>query len=424
MSRHIVVLHRWATPYALYENYVDHSVDRVTYITTPVGVSGVPTAATAMRIVAATDDPDEVEAALRSLEVAHGDADAIIALKEDDLLVAAGLRARRGLPGWSAEDLRVFRDKLAMAKAVAGTGERLPPFSDVETVEHIADFGHAQGWPVVLKPRFGSSSAGVTVLREVDLADFDLEGRSASRGPHLVQTLATGTLVHVDGVHVDGTLPVWRAHRYLNSPLRFRSGDWVGSVEIDDHAMLRSLHDHTLTIVSRLARGRSTVFHLETFVSSGASGPTCTFLEVGARVGGAEIPLLWRDIHGHDLMGTAFRLALGESAGLAMPGHDSVPRELGGLLLIAAPARRPCTITSADSALGASWAPGELYGEDVVGVGQVISDADAYYEHVGGRYRFRGTDTTALEKAIRTVADRVRIEGRTVPQRRPGSVPA
>ncbi|MFT4395310.1 ATP-grasp domain-containing protein [Gordonia lacunae] len=419
MSRHIVVLHRWAAPYALYEDYVDHTVDRVSYITTPTGVDGVPAGAAAMRIVAATDDPDEAEAALRSLEVAHGDADAIIALKEDDLLVAAGLRARRGLPGWSAEDLRVFRDKLAMAKAAAGTGERLPAFTAVETGQDIAAFGHAQGWPVVLKPRFGSSSAGVTVLRKDDLADFDLDGRSASWGPHLAQTLATGTLVHVDGVHVDGTLPVWRAHRYLNTPLGFRSGDWVGSVEIDDPAMLRSLYDHTLTIVSRLARGRSTVFHLETFVSSGASGPTCTFLEVGARVGGAEIPLLWRDIHGHDLMGTAFRLALGESVGLAMPGHDSVPRELGGLLLIAAPARRPCTITSADSALDSSWAPTELYGEDVVGVGQVISDADAYYEHVGGRYRFRGHDAAAIEKAILTVAKRVRIRGRSLHSSRP-----
>lgn len=419
-----MVLHRWAAPYALYEDYVDHTVDRVSYITTPIGVDGVPAGAAAMRIVGATDDPEEAETALRSLEVALGVADAVIALKEDDLLVAAGLRARRGLPGWSADDLRVFRDKLAMANAVAGTGESGPASAAVETRSDIADFGRAHGWPVVLKPRFGSSSAGVDIVTEDELAAFDLDGHVAGRGPYLVQTVAAGTLVHVDGVHADGALPVWRAHRYLNTPLGFRSGGWVGSVEIDDPATLRCLHGHTLSIVSRLARGRSTVFHLETFVSSGDAGPTCTFLEVGARVGGAEIPLLWRDIHGHDLMGVAFRLALGEPVGLLSPKPHAAPGELAGLLLVAAPAQRPCEITSSQTVLGTDWAPTELYGEDVVPEGKVISDADAYYEHVGGRYRFRGSDTAAIENAILTVADRVRIHGRTVPAARPGSVPA
>lgn len=418
-----MVLHRWTAPYALYEDYVDHTVDRVSYITTPTGADGVPPGAAAMRIVAATDDPDETETALRSLELTLGDADAVIALKEDDLLVAAGLRARRGLPGWSADDLRVFRDKLAMAKAAADTGEQMPVSAAAETADDIADFGRTHGWPVVIKPRFGSSSTGVDIVAEDGLAAFDLDGRVASLGPHLVQTIATGTLVHVDGVHADGALPVWRAHRYLNTPLGFRAGGWVGSVEIDDPAVLSSLHDHTLSIVSRLARGRSTVFHLETFVSSGDSGPTCSFLEVGARVGGAEIPLLWRDIHGHDLMGVAFRLALGEPVEVPSPGFRAGPGELAGLLLVAAPAQRPCVITSTQTVLGTDWAPGELYGEDVVPAGEVISDADAYYEHVGGRYRFRGHDTTSLEEAIRTVADRVRISGRTVPAPRPRSVP-
>lgn len=419
-----MVLHRWAAPYALYEDYVDHTVDRVSYITTPIGVGGVPAGAAAMRIVAATDDPDEAETALRSLEVGLGAADAVIALKEDDLLVAAGLRARRGLPGWSAEDLRVFRDKLAMAKAAADTGERMPVSAAAESAGDIADFGRTHGWPVVLKPRFGSSSTGVDLVTEDDLAAFDLDGRVASLGPHLVQTIAAGALVHVDGVHADGALPVWRAHRYLNTPLGFRAGGWVGSVEIDDPAVLSSLYDHTLSIVSRLARGRSTVFHLETFVSSGDSGPICTFLEVGARVGGAEIPLLWRDVHGHDLMGVAFRLALGEPAEITSEDSRSGRGDLAGLLLVAAPAQRPCEITSSQTVLGTGWAPAELYGEDVVPAGKVISDADAYYEHVGGRYRFRGTDTAAIENAILTVAGRVRIDGRTVPSARPGSVPA
>ncbi|MFE0751699.1 acetyl-CoA carboxylase biotin carboxylase subunit family protein [Gordonia sp. NPDC058843] len=422
MSRHVVVLHRWATPYALYENYIDHTVDRVSYITTPTGAAGVPSGAAAMRIVAATDDPDEAEAALRSLEIAHGGADAVIALKEDDLLVAAGLRARRGLPGWSADDLRVFRDKMAMAKAVATTGERLPAFAAVESWRDIEEFGRSHGWPVVLKPRFGSSSAGVIVVREDEPAGLDLGTRVAELGPHFVQTLATGTLLHVDGVHAEGSLPVWRVHRYLNTPLGFRSGGWVGSVEVDDPATLRLVHDHALKIVTRLARGRSTVFHLETFLSTGESGPRCTFLEVGARVGGAEIPFLWRDIHGHDLMETAFRLALGERVTPDPVDEVHAPRELGGLLLVAAPTQRPCEITAATAALGTDWAPPELYGENVVSVGDIISDADAYYEHVGGRFRFRGHDAAAIASAIDQVAVRMRLTGRPVAPSQPEGV--
>ena len=127
-----------------------------------------------------------------------------------------------------------------------------------------------------------------------------------------------------------------------------------------------------------------------------------------ARVGGAEIPLLWREVHGHDLMETAFRIQLG----LAI--RAEVPRladEVGGWLLIPAPADRPCRITEITPMVGRRPGP---YAEVLLPVGEVLPDADSYYEHVGGRFRFRGASSQAVEAAIREIAADFRVSAEPV----------
>ena len=97
------------------------------------------------------------------------------------------------------------------------------------------------------------------------------------------------------------------------------------------------------------------MFHLEIFVGlegrDAQSRPLCTFLEVGARTGGAETPFVWREVHGYDLMEAAMRIQLGwdipsvRSTGPATGG-------VGGWLLVPAPAARPCRITEATPMVG------------------------------------------------------------------------
>ena len=148
----------------------------------------------------------------------------------------------------------------------------------------------------------------------------------------------------------------------------------------------------------------SLVFHLELFLAQEAGEePTCTFLEVGARVGGAEIPFLWRDVHGYDLMAAAMRIQLGEPVEPPAVGDGD---ELAGWLLAPAPARRPCLISDVTPMVGREPGP---YAEDLPRVGDVVPLADAYYEHVGGRFRFRGPTSGDVEKAILLTAADFRV---------------
>ncbi|MGW2492627.1 ATP-grasp domain-containing protein [Streptomyces sp. NPDC001606] len=399
-GRHIVVVNRWAEHYAAYERYVDHAADRVTYVTTEVGRAAVPDGAADLRTVGATDDLAAVAAAVRELAAVHGGPDHVVALKEDDLLVGARLREEWGCPGPRPQDLAHFRDKHAMADRVARAGLAVPAFALVRTAEEIRSFGAAHGWPLIVKPLAGSSSAGV---RRLDGPE-DAEDPAPADGPLLAQAYDPRPIYHVDGVFTGEELAVVRASRYLNTCLDFRGGTVLGSVEESDPALRSAIADYSVRVLRALST-RATVFHLELFVDRETGD--CAFLEVGARAGGAEIPFVWRELHGYDLVETAFRIQLGLPPA---PAPADAGTEVGGWLLAPAPAERPCRITEITSMTGRTPGP---YAEALLARGDVLPEADSYYEHVGGRFRFRGASSAAVEEAIRATAADFRV--RAVP---------
>jgi hypothetical protein len=395
-AEHVVIINRWAERYADFSRYVDHRAHRVTYVSTEVGLSAIPSEATEVVTVKATDDLAEVTAAVDGLARRHGAPDRIVALKEDDLLVGAALREKWEVPGPRVDQLLPFRDKFLMATRVAEAGVTVPDFALVPDARAVRGFAKFAGWPVIVKPTIGSSSAGVVRLN----GPADLSGLSFAEGPQLVQAFNPHQIYHVDGVFTGERLLVLRPSRYLNNCLEFRSGGILGSVEESDPEITGIIAEFTLRVMRALS-DRALVFHLEMFVD--ADTGSCAFLEVGARVGGAEIPLLWREVHGHDLMETAFRIQLG------LPIREEVPRiadEVGGWLLIPAPEDRPCRITEITPMTGRRPGP---YAEVLLTVGEVLPDADSYYEHVGGRFRFRGESSQAVEAAIRAIAADFRV---------------
>jgi biotin carboxylase len=404
VQRHVVVIHRWRAEYIDYTTVLDHTVNRVSYITTEVGLTRVPDLAAGVEIVAATDDLVTVRRAVSALAERHGPPERIVALKEDDLLTAATLRAEWGCEGTRPDQALRFLDKLVMAEVLTDRGLSVPPTAPVENTDDVCIFAEKHGWPVIVKPRIGSSSDGVVRLHGPSDADrIDFAGR-----PMLAQVHNPHPIYHVDGVYLDGRLAAFRASRYVNDCLAFRTGDYLGSVEEDRPAIVSAVG----AAAERFLGAFDTdplVFHLEMFVGPdvGADGPACTFLEVGARVGGSEIPFLWREVHGYDLMAAALRLQLGESLEAPVLTDD----EVAGWLLVPSPARRPCRITEVTPLAGR--VPG-LYAEALLDRGEVLPLADAYYEHVGGRFRFRGTTSRTVEEAIQVAAADFRISAEPV----------
>lgn len=90
---HIVVVHRLRDEHAPYENYIDHTTHRVTYVTTELGWPSLPPAAAGVVEVTATDDFGQVSAAAAALTALFGAPDRVVALNEGDLDTAALVRA-------------------------------------------------------------------------------------------------------------------------------------------------------------------------------------------------------------------------------------------------------------------------------------------------------------------------------------------
>lgn len=402
---HIVVINRWRERYAEFTRYIDHAEYRVSYVSTEVGTGSVPPQANEVVLVPATDDLERVRAEVRGLAARHGAPVAIVALKEDDLLVGAALREEWDVPGPRQPSQIVFRDKYVMCRAVADAGLDVPDFAAAASPEDVRAFGTAAGWPVIVKPRTGSSSAGVVrVDGPEQVAGLDLDSE-----PMLVQAFVDAPISHVDGLFDGRRLLAWRASRYLNTCLGFRGGSFLGSVEIDDPEVNAAVERAATAYLGALSPDRPTVFHLELFLDRGPDGGTvCRFLECGARVGGAEIPFLWREVHGYDLMHAAWQLQLDRPLP-PVPPSAAAPHtdgEVAGWMLVPAPAERPCRITESVSMTGRADGP---YAEVVLRPGEVLPDADAYYEHVGGRFRFRAPDAAAAEAAITATATDFRV---------------
>ncbi|MCX4744052.1 biotin carboxylase [Kitasatospora sp. NBC_01287] len=413
---HIVVLHRWRDRHARYAEYLDHRALRVSYVTTELARGSVPPEAAAVLVVSATDAQAEVRGAVAELTGRLGPVRRLVALNEGDLDTAAALRTELGLPGQQTADLARFRDKLVMVAAADRAGVRVPAYADAPDAAAVLAFAERHGWPVVLKPRRGTASRGVVVLDGAgELAR--LQGALGAE-PHLVQSFVPAPVFHLDGLWTGERLGPWRASRYVNSCREFTEGAFLGSVEVDDAELLAPIERFTTEVAAALGDGEPWVFHLEVFVNAGPDGaPLLTFLEAGARVGGAEIPFVWREVHGFDLMAAAVDIQLDRTpAAPALP-----PTRTAGWLLLPLPVAPPCRVLEARCAAGATGGAtgGATAGDGpyarVVPVPGTVIPKVGGYEHVAARFRFQGATGREVEAAIVETATSFRVRCEALP---------
>lgn len=397
-SPHVLVIHRWRDRYALYADYIDHRAHRVTYVTTELGRESVPAAAAAVVTVPATDDLAAVCEAVTGLAERFGPPERLVALNEGDLDVAAQVRERFGIAGQKPAELAVYRDKLVMCRRVAAAGLPVPAFAAAPDVGAVREFGRAHGWPLIVKPRRGTASRGVIRLNgEDDLGLLEAAGVLDAE-PHLVQSFVDAPILHIDGLWAGNELGGWTASRYINSCADFAQGVFLGSVEEDDPELLAAVGAFAAEVGAALGPAPC-VFHLESFVGVAPDGgPSLIFLECGARVGGAEIPFVWREVHAADLMAAAVDIQLGRSP-LLPPVK---PGEIGGYLLLPLPVPAPCRVDEA------GWVPGRQpghppYAQVTAAPGTTVPRVGGY-EHVGARFRFKGSSTREVEESIKATA--------------------
>ena len=233
---------------------------------------------------------DEIPLVADEMVVRHG-LQRIIVLAEADVLRAAEIRSRRGIPGQQPDDALHFRDKTLMKAAVSGANIAVAPHREVFSALELHDAITELGYPCVVKPPHGRGSSGVSVLDNADeLRTFLRTGPFSDQGrtyPWLVEAFQPGEQYRVDGVCRGGRVVFSAVALYVNTHLDFLGGGYMGSVMLPaDSPEAQSILELARAALEDGLPGFDGAFHLEAFLTP--DGPV--FSEVGSRIGGGSIP--------------------------------------------------------------------------------------------------------------------------------------
>jgi hypothetical protein len=392
----VIVIHRWRDGGALYEPYLDHLVVDVSYVVTPAAAASVPRTAAAVEVVERTDDLLAVANAAALLRRRFGPPTRIVALAAADLDVAAELRVALGCAGQRPPELALLRDRHAMLTTLAAAGIPVPRFDVVSQGSDVFRLLAERPEPVLLTPRFGSVDRGELLIETP--ADAERLGGLLAE-PMLARPYdPTVPRYSVDGSWDGGRLLRWRAARMLGSDPGSAVG-WRAAVELDgaEAALAARLAEFAGTALSALVR-RPAVVHVELFARDERQ---LSFGWASTGFAGAELPLLWREVHGVDLAAAAIAGQLDRP----MPELPELPAladgsaAVGGWLQVFAPV--PCRVDAIELPSGEP-AP---YAVVVPRVGERLTAAD----RVAASLRFRGGGTAELTAAMAAAAEGVRL---------------
>jgi hypothetical protein len=269
--------------------------------------------------------------------------DLIVALDDYDVELAAALREHFRLPGSNSSTARFFRDKLAMRLRARQAGLPVPPFVPLFSVEPIRDFLARVPPPWLIKPRSEASSIGIQKLQTPEEVWRRFEALGDYASYHLLEQFVPSDVYHVDSLVVGGQVVFSEVSRYHRPLLEVYQGGGVFASRTaprdwPEVGMLRDLAARLLSAFG-LERGCA---HTE-FLRSRADG-TFSFLETGARVGGACLAEmieaatginLWEEWAGVEILGEGYRL-------------PAVRQEYAGAVVSLARTERPDTSAFSD----------------------------------------------------------------------------
>jgi hypothetical protein len=397
-NNRFLILNRWDDEFAEYHKYIDHRSNHISYITTEAGLSRLNSnEAEMIKILENLDPGRSLDEAVQSIIQRLGKLDGIICLSEFDLLTAAQLRAKFGIPGVAPDIVIRFKDKTVMKETILSAGIPAPSFVEASDFIAIDRLIIESGFPLILKPKVGAASKGVYkindgyelnhALNQENIFDYECEN------------YLQGSIYHIDGLIRDGAIQFIKPSRYINTCLGFTQGEPLGSVLIDPGSKFELLVDFTNSCLRALGLTNG-AFHLEVIEDEKGK---LYFLEIGARVGGGEIPFVIRDLFGIDLVGEWLRIEFGLPPINSEGSNKSIS---GGFLMIPEPKNLPCKVVNRTSLL---YDIPEIYNEILPQVGDVF-ESKGSYDRISGRFHFKGDSEKAVETAIRKAIQQFQID--------------
>ncbi|MEU7088014.1 ATP-grasp domain-containing protein [Streptomyces achromogenes] len=230
--------------------------------------------------------------------------------------------AELGLPGNDPHLAHAARDKAAMARVLAEAGVRIPytrlARDDGELHDALRD--RRVGFPCVIKPAAGASSAGVTVVTVLDEAApaadaarsiHETEGSQGGSGV-IVQAYAAGTEYSVESVTQDGATTHLAITRKATTsgPCRVETGH---SLPVCLPPSTEAAVHREVSTAIRAVGIRNGASHTEVLIDPAGR---CTVIEIAARLGAGHIGTLLQHALGIDIFTALLDVALGRPAAL------------------------------------------------------------------------------------------------------------
>jgi biotin carboxylase len=214
--------------------------------------------------------------------------DRILPLDEYDVENVAILREHLRVPGMGISLTKRFRDKLIMRQAAHEAGIRVPAFTPVIHYDDLRAYMKRVPPPWVLKPRLEAGAMGIRrVFSEEEL--WRLLDQLGDEGSfRVLEQYIPGAVYHVDAITYHGETCFASVQRYGQPPLNVsHDGGIFTTLTLDpagDEAA--ALCAFNVEVIRALGL-HDGVTHAE-FIKGDADGQFY-FLEIAARVGGANI---------------------------------------------------------------------------------------------------------------------------------------
>ncbi len=275
--------------------------------------------------------------------------DAIVPLDDYDVETAAALREHLRLPGLGETGARYFRDKLAMRTQAAAHDIPVPPFTPVFSYDRLRDYMARVPPPWVLKPRSEAGAMGIRKLHDSESVWRRLDELGDEQSFFHLEQFIPGEIYHVDSLVYGGRVLFAQPHKYARPPMTVahQGGVFVSRTlpDGDEARAVLELNERLLRAFG-LERGAT---HAEFIRGHDGEGERpYYFLEVAARVGGADIEQLVQAATGLNLWGEWARMEIAYARGLP---YDVAPtrRDYAGILVCLARQEWPDTSAYGDA---------------------------------------------------------------------------
>ena len=272
-------------------------------------------------------DSSEVENRLIELDKLYHFRE-IIVLSEYDIIRAGRLRDILNLEGQSYFSAESFRNKILMKQLANKSNINTPQFSRIKGVKDIYNFVGEFGYPLVIKPIYGSGSEDTHIISDNnDISNF-INVYSEVLKDFEIETFVEGEMYHVDGLIVGGEIYFSCVSKYYLDCLAFKEGKAVSSYLLEESNWIKDeLLKATTKLLAGLPTPLNTAFHAEFFHSKSDEIILC---EIASRSGGGEII---------NVINKTYKIHLNESLVRSICGLEVkkpvIPKEkLGGFSLI------------------------------------------------------------------------------------------